>query len=186
MEEDKKMFWKVLSSEYVYKDTWLTARKESVQMPSGHIIEPYYVLEYPNWVNTIALTKEGRFVMIKQYRHGLRSVNFELCAGMTEASDPSPMDSAKRELLEETGYGNGEWTQYMVQSANPSTHTNLNFCFLAIGVEKLQEQQLEDSEDISVHLLSMDEVKQLLKEDQIKQSLMAAPLWRYFCENDLW
>lgn len=185
IEDDKSLFWKVLSSEYIHRDTWLTARKESVQMPSGHVIEPYYVLDYPNWVNTIAITKDGQFVLVKQYRHGLKSVNFELCAGMSETTDSSPMESAKRELLEETGYGNGNWTQYMVLSANPSTHSNLNYCFLATDVEKVQEQDLEDSEDISVHLLSVDEVKQLLKDDQIKQSLMAAPLWRYFCESGL-
>jgi ADP-ribose pyrophosphatase len=185
MEEDKRLFWKVLSSEYIHKDTWLTARKESVQMPSGHVIEPYYVLDYPNWVNTIAITKDGKFVFVKQYRHGLRSVNFELCAGMAEKTDPSPMVSAKRELLEETGYGNGTWSQYMVQSANPSTHSNLNYCFLAVGVEKIQEQELEDSEDISVHLLSAQQVKQLLDENKIMQSLMAAPLWKYFYENKL-
>lgn len=154
-------------------------------MPSGHIIEPYYLLEYPNWVNTLAITRDGKFVFIKQYRHGLHDVFYELCAGMAEPTDPSPMDSAKRELLEETGYGNGIWTQYMVQSANPSTHTNLNYCFLAVGVEKIQEQHLEESEDITVHLLSVDEVKALLVEDKIKQSLMAAPLWKYFYENKL-
>lgn len=184
MEEDKGLFWKVLSSEYIHKDTWLTARKESVQMPGGHIIEPYYVLDYPNWVNTIAITREGEFVLVKQYRHGLRSVNFELCAGMAEKGE-EPMESAKRELLEETGYGNGTWSQYMVQSANPSTHSNLNYCFLAVGVEKMQEQHLEDSEDISVHLLSALQVKQLLVENQIMQSLMSAPLWKYFYENGL-
>lgn len=184
MKEDKRLFWKVLSSEYIHQDTWLTARKESVQMPSGHIIEPYYVLDYPNWVNTIAITKEGKFVLVKQYRHGLRSVNFELCAGMAEKGE-EPMVSAKRELLEETGYGNGVWSQYMVLSANPSTHSNLNYCFLAVGVEKIQEQELEDSEDISVHLLTVGEVKELLDNDQIRQSLMAAPLWRYFYENKL-
>jgi ADP-ribose pyrophosphatase len=185
MQEDKRLFWKVLSSEYIYKDTWLTARKESVEMPSGHIIEPYYVLEYPNWVNTIAITREGKFVFVKQYRHGLQSVNYELCAGVAEKEDPSPLISAQRELLEETGYGNGIWTQYMVLSANPSTHSNLNYCFLAIGVEKVQEQHLEDSEDISVHLFSTEEVKQLLSENKIMQSLMAAPLWRYMAENNL-
>lgn len=186
MEDDKKLFWKVLSSEYVYKDTWLTARKESVQMPNGHIIEPYYVLDYSNWVNTLAITKDGRFLFVKQYRHGLGSVNFELCAGMVDPTDRSFMEAAQRELLEETGYGNGDWTQYMVLSANPSTHSNLNYCFLAVGVEKVQEQALEASEDISVHVFSVDEVKQLLLGDKIKQSLMAAPLWKYFCENNLW
>lgn len=184
-EKDKKRYWKTLKSEYIFQDTWLTARKESVQMPSGHIIEPYYLLEYSNWVNTIAITREGLFVMVKQYRHGLKKVCYELCAGMAEPSDASPMDSAQRELLEETGFAGGEWSQYMVVSCNPSTHTNLNYCYLAIGVEKVDVQHLEDSEDISVHLLTAQEVKQLLVENEIMQSMMAAPLWKYMYEHQI-
>ena len=73
----------------------------------------------------------------------------------------------------------------MTICANPSTHTNLTHCFLAIGVEKLSEQHLEESEDLTVQLLTLDEVKELLKTDAIKQSLMAAPLWKYMAENRL-
>jgi ADP-ribose pyrophosphatase len=141
------------------------------------------VLEYPDWVNVIAITREKQFVFVKQYRHGLGQTYFELCAGVCEKEDATPLVSAKRELLEETGYGNGTWREYMVISPNPSTHTNFTHCFLAEDVEKIDHQHLEKSEDLSVHLLSFEEVKQLLQADEIKQSLMAAPLWKYMAGN---
>ncbi len=95
------------------------------------------------------------------------------------------MTSAQRELLEETGYGNGFGEEYMVISANPSTVTNLTHCFLAKDVEKIQEQNLDETEELTVHLLSLEDVKKLLFNNKIKQSLMAAPLWKFIAENKM-
>ena len=93
------------------------------------------------------------------------------------------MDAAKRELLEETGFGGGEWTPWMTISANASTHTNLTHCFLAMGVEPIGEQHLDNGEDIKVRIFSRDEVLDMLRQGEVWQSLMAAPLWKYFAEN---
>lgn len=183
-QDDKK--WKVLSSQYLSRRPWFTARVEEVELPDGRRIPEYYLLDYPNWVNTIAITREGQFVFVRQYRHGIGQTNYELCAGVCEPEDESPQVSAQRELLEETGYGKGEWQLYTVLSANPSTHTNLTYCFLATGVEKISDQHLDANEDLSVHLLTLDEVKELLQKDLIKQSLNAAPLWKYMAENRLY
>ena len=90
---------------------------------------------------------------------------------------------AQRELLEETGYGKGVWKDFMQISPNPSTHTNITYCFLATDVEKISEQQLEDTENLTVHLLSLQEVKELLQQGSIRQALMAAPLWKYMAER---
>jgi ADP-ribose pyrophosphatase len=177
--------WKVLSSQYLYKDTWLTVRKDAVELPNGNQVPSYYVLEYPDWVNVIALTTDGQFVLIRQYRHGLGQYNYELAAGVHDKEGQTILDAAKRELMEETGYGGGTWKEYMVVSANPSTHSNLTHCFLATGVEKLGKQKLDVGEDITVHLFSAGEVKRLLETNQILQSLMAAPLWKYVAEHHL-
>ncbi|GHU55261.1 hypothetical protein FACS189411_03360 [Bacteroidia bacterium] len=182
--EEKDLQWKVLKSEYLFNEPWLTVRREIVELPNGNQIPSYYVLEYPDWVNVLAITKDQQFVFVKQYRHGLGSVNYELCAGVCEKEDPSPLFSAQRELLEETGYGNGTWREYTKLSPNPSTHANITHCFLAQDVEKIGEQDLDDTEDISVHLLSIDEVKALLANDAIKQALMTSVLWRYIAENN--
>lgn len=102
---DSEKPWEVISSEYLHKNLWLTVRKDHVVLPNGNHIPSYYILEYPNWVNTIAITRDGQFVFIRQYRHGLQKTSYELCAGVCEKEDASPLVSAQRELLEETGYG---------------------------------------------------------------------------------
>ena len=92
----------------------------------------------------------------------------------------TPLEAAKRELQEETGYGNGTWQELMVLSANPSTMTNLTHCFLATDVEIVSRPHLDSTEELTVHLLSRDEVLYLLTRGEILQSLMVAPLLRYF------
>lgn len=170
--------WKILESEYLIKRPWLTARRDKVQLPDGTVHPEHYILEYPTWVNVIAITPEGKFLMVEQYRHGLQDVFTELVAGVAETGE-IPLEAARRELLEETGYGNGEWQQFSVLSQNPSTTNNLTYTFIARNVEKISGQNLDATEDIAVKLLSEEEVRKLLDKD-MKQALMAAPLWKYF------
>lgn len=181
---NEELKWKVIESTYLFKDSWLTVRKELVELPNKNRIPSYYVLEYPDWVNVIAITKDGNFVFVKQYRHGLGSINYELCAGVCEKDDHSPLFSVQRELLEETGYGNGKWKQYMVISPNPGTHTNKTYCYLAKDVEKIKDQELEETEILSVHLFTKEEVVKLLEENKIVQALMLAPLWKYLYDQN--
>lgn len=183
MEHDDKK-WEILESEYLIRRPWLTARRDHVRLPDGVENKEYYVLEYPDWVNVIAITVDGKFVMERQYRHGLQWTGYEICAGVCESGE-NPLEAAKRELWEETGFGGGEWKLQMTISANTSTMTNLCHCFVATGVERISEQHLEATEDISVHLLTVYEVRNLLVGNEIRQALMAAPLWKYFAEQHL-
>lgn len=171
--------WKTLKSEYVFRRPWLTARRDSVMLPDGRVNDEFYILEYPTWINVIARTKDGRYVMVEQYRHGLKDIFIELCAGVVEEGE-TPLEGARRELAEETGYEGGEWSLHMVISGNPSVTNNLTYCFFADGVELTGKQHLDFTEDINVKLLTEEELYGMLLRDEVKQALMAAPLWRYF------
>lgn len=172
--------WKILSSEYLISRPWLTARRDKVEYPDGRVNDEYYVLEYPTWINVIARRKDGMFVMVEQYRHGLGEVLVELCAGVAE-KDESPEAAARRELLEETGYGGGKWSLLTVLSANPGSQNNLSYSFLAEDVELMSSvQHLDDTEDLCVKIVSHEQLYQMLVNDEIRQSLMAAHLWKYF------
>lgn len=87
--------------------------------------------------------------------------------------------------MEETGYGKGKWSEFICVSPNASANTNLSYCFIAEDVERINDQALEDSEDLTVHLFSLDEVKELLTNGEIIQATMAAPLWKYMAVNKL-
>jgi ADP-ribose pyrophosphatase len=145
--DDRK--WEIIESEYLIRRPWLTARRDRVKLPTGVEIPEYYILEYPDWVNVIAITKEGKFVLVRQYRHGIKETRYEICAGVCETGE-EPLLSAQRELYEETGYGNGNWTKLMTISANASTMTNITHCYLATEVERISTQHLEETEDLTV------------------------------------
>ena len=178
------MEWEVLESEYLYKRPWLTARRDHVKLPTGVEINEFYVLEYPEFCNVIAITKDGKFVLERQYRHAQHLTALEIPAGCVEQGE-DPMEAAKRELYEETGFGGGEWSHLMTISPNAGACTNYSHTFVAKGVERISTQHLESTEDIKICLTDQDEVIRMLKNDDFHQAMMAAPLWKYFAVNGL-
>lgn len=175
----EKQKWTIRDTRYLIKRPWLTARCDTVVLPDGRVNPEYYILEYPSWVNVIAVTDDNRYVMVEQYRHGLQDVFTELVAGVVEEGE-EPLAAARRELREETGYEADDWELLTVLSQNPSTTTNLTYCYVARGARRIGEQSLDATEDIAVKILSADELKAMMMADEVKQSLMAAPLWKYF------
>lgn len=175
----KNLDWKLLKSEYLFRRPWLTARRDTCQLPDGRINDEYYVLEYPTWVNVIAITTDGDMVLVRQYRHGLGRTCFEIVAGCVEEGE-DPMDAAKRELAEETGYTGGQWQQFMHFTCNASAMNNTTFSFLAIGVSQTTTQHLDATEDIEIYTFSPDQVKAMLLSGDFMQASMLAPLYKYF------
>lgn len=172
------MKWQILHSDYLIRNRWLTVRKDHIRQPSGCEMDDFYVMEYPDWVNVIAITEDNRFIIEEQYRHGLQRINFELCAGCVEQGE-SPLEAAKRELLEETGFGGGEWEEFLVSAPNPNSMNNVCHTFLAKGVRLVSEPHREKTEDIKVHLLTLDELTRTLSEGKIIEGIMQAPLYKY-------
>ncbi len=165
------MKWKILSSEYLFKDLWFTVRKDRCETPMGKIIDPYYVYEFPTWVAAVPVTEDGRIVMVRQYRHALGEVCIELPGGCVDDTDKDPQEAIARELLEETGYSFSSYEYLGKISANPSSNNNLLHMFLARGGKKVAEQKLDANEEIEVVYLTLDELKQLLKENKIIQAM---------------
>lgn len=166
-----KMNWKLLSSEYVFKEEWFTIRKDTCERPDGKIVSPYYVYEFPTWVAAVALTKENKVLMVRQYRHGIEQTILEIPGGCVDTTDKNLNDAIKREVLEETGYEFNDFEYLGKISPNPSTNNNWLHMFLARGGELKNEQQLDHNEDIEVKLFSIAEIKKMLREYKIIQSL---------------
>jgi len=163
--------WKILSSEYLFNDLWFKVRKDICEAPSGKIIDPYYVYEFPEWATAFALTEDNRVLMVRQYRHPVGKVIIELPGGCVDDTDKDLQTAIARELLEETGYSFTSYESLGKISPNPSTNTNWMHMFLARGGKKVSEQKLDHNEEIIVELYSIDELKSMVKKNEIVQSM---------------
>lgn len=170
------MQWKLLKSEYLFRDLWFTVRKDTCEKPDGQTVHPYYVYEFPDWVTAVALTEDGRFIFERQYRHAAGLTMMEIPGGCVDATDKSLEEAIERELMEETGFRFKSIEYLGKTSANPSTHSNWMHFFLATGGIKVSDQQLDPNEEIELHLLSLEEVKNLMKTGEVFQSMHVTAL----------
>ncbi|GMV34452.1 MAG: hypothetical protein DCC59_12240 [Chloroflexi bacterium] len=163
--------WKILESRHPLPKF----RMDTCELPSG---KPYkaFVLEFDAWANVVALTKDDKMVLIKQYRHGVREISLELPGGVVDAGE-DPLEGARRELMEETGYSAGEMIEVGRIYPNPAIQQNTLYCYLATGVEWAGEQHLDESEEIEVALVPLDEVIELARQGGFKHALNVAVLF---------
>ncbi|ACU05796.1 NUDIX hydrolase [Pedobacter heparinus] len=168
--------WKKLSSKYLVQEKWATLRVDTCELQNGAIKDDYYVLEYPNWVNAIALTEENKVIMVRQYRHPADIISLEIPGGVIDGEE-LPEAAIKRELLEETGYSFKSAELIATLYANPATANNVTYTYLLKGGTKTAEQHLDDHEILNVEEYTIEELKQLLAEHKIDQALHCAALF---------
>lgn len=164
------MEWKVVESEKLFSAPWLNVRKDVCELPDGRKHSEYYILEYPDWATAFALTEDNKVVMVRQYRHGLGVISTELPGGVIDKNE-TPEQAIARELREETGYEFQFIEPIGKVAPNPATSNNYMHMFIAKGGKKVAEQKLDDTEDVQVLIQTINEVKQLLRENKIVQSL---------------
>lgn len=170
--------WRVLSSRVTLADRFLTLREDRCRTPHGAIVERYHVIECGDGVNVVALTREGRLLLTREYRHGAGAVLTGIPAGIVDPGDVSPEATARRELLEETGYGGGAFTLLLTCWANPARQNNRVTSFLATGVERLTHPRLDSSEAIAVDEADPAETLARLRRGELMLSAThVAALW---------
>ena len=176
MEEKKEKKWEILKSEYVLNSPYYKVKKEEVLLPDGSIIKDYFMRERKGWVLVYCLTKEGKVILNRQYKHGAQEVVMELPGGMVEESE-SPEEGAKRELEEETGYVM-EHVEYMGEFVtDPSNDRGKAWLCVGTGGKKIKEPKDDPSEPIEIELVSPEEALRRAAEGEIKTLPHVAAIW---------
>ena len=166
------MKWKTLSSKYISRHKYFTARVDKCEASDGKIIEEYFVVELPKTACALAITEDGQALMVKQYRHPVNEVLLELPGGFIDENE-SPETAMQRELMEETGYEFTSIQQVGIIAANPGVLNNYTALFLAKGGKQTGKQNLDHNEDIEIVTIPLHELKIMFLENKIVQSLHA-------------
>jgi len=131
-----------------------------------------WVVDAVDWCNIIPLTDDDQVVMVRQRRHGTGEVTLEVPGGMVDPEDPSPLEAARREMLEETGYAADDVVSLGAISPNPAFITNRCHSFLARGVRKVAAPRLEGGEDIEVVTVPLASIPERITSGEITHALV--------------
>jgi ADP-ribose pyrophosphatase len=176
--EDERA-WRVIRSEPGPGLPIFKSRFDWIENPRNHKELQAVILEAPDWVNVVALTPEEKIITVSQFRFGIRRQSLEIPAGLVDPGE-EPLEAARRELAEETGYTASEWKSTGWSYANPAFLNNRAHHFLARNVRRTQAPQLEDGEDILSGELTLDEVRRAIRTGTMRNAMTLLALSKVF------
>ncbi|MEH7111558.1 NUDIX hydrolase [Neobacillus niacini] len=170
------MNWKINSSNIEKVDRFRITIDEVV-LPNGDE-KSFSYIDFAKGICVLPITANGEVLCIKQYRHVVKSWEWELPAGMIDPTDTTPLIAAKRELEEETGHTAEHWLELGSFYPSPGSTTEEIFLFAAAGLNP-SEQKLENSEQLDLHKLTMEDLKTLIQKGEFKHGAGLAAILRY-------
>ena len=154
-------------------------RTDTARSPRTGREHDFYIIESADWVNVIPVTPDEQVVMVRQYRHGIREVTLEIPGGLV-GPDDTPLEAARRELLEETGYEAEDIRFIGAAHPQPAILNNRHLTFLATNVRKTAELRLDEGEDIEVVLVPLSEVKGKIAGGEITNGMVILAFYWLF------
>lgn len=159
--------WRLLRSKMVFDHKWYKLRRDWIALPDGRQIDDYFVSLRPEVVLIFPVTDQDEVVMVRQYKHGPQKLMLEFPGGTFIGGKEDPLDAAKRELVEETGYASDHWEVLGAMWDDPTRQDNRLHGFLARGAKQVQAQHLDEFEDIEVVLIPMQKFKRMCQNGEI-------------------
>ena len=168
--------WEVVKSEKLDSNRVFETRKDTSISPVTGEEHEFFIIDAPNWVNVVAVTPDEQVVLITQYRHGIRAETVEIPGGVIDPGE-SPLEAAKRELLEETGYISDDWIKIGKVIPNPAIQNNCCYTFLARSSRKTEEPRFDATEFIETTTAPVSEIPELVSWGKINHSLVVAAFY---------
>lgn len=166
------MSWKTINTEIMVDDYHVSVRKNKVELPDGAVIDDFYTVTIPDAAMVAALTKDGQILLKSEFRYACGEEVIECPAGMFEPGE-EPLEVAKRELLEETGYSSDDWTYLGPTLESTSKLTNTMHLFLAKNAVCTSGQHLDPNEHVDVMCVSLEAAVEMVMGGIIKANSTA-------------
>lgn len=166
--------WETVASRVVLDGSpWIKVWEERVRLPSGRELSPFYRYEKHDFASIFALDDAGRVLVERRYRHGPRSMTLDLPAGYIEPGE-EPLAAAKRELLEETGYGSPSWTPLGAVHTDGNSGGSRCHFFFAREARRISEPAEDDTEEGEIMHLQPEELRKALEAGEFKTIVSTA------------
>ncbi|MFC9967570.1 NUDIX domain-containing protein [Nocardia ignorata] len=179
MSEPGKHDFETVSSRVLYSGAIVALRQDQVAMPDGRVAERE-VIEHHGAVAVLALDDEGRVVLIRQYRHPIRTRLLELPAGLLDIDGEDPLTAAKRELAEETGLAAAEWSVLVDVALSPGFTDEALRVFFATGLTETHRPDPEHEEaDLELVRMPLDEAVRAALSGEIVNATAVAGVLAY-------
>jgi 8-oxo-dGTP pyrophosphatase MutT (NUDIX family) len=170
--------WKIISSKELFNSGLFKLRSDECELPDKRVMPRYYVLDFPEWVNVVALTSDNQMILVEQYRHAAGEVFLEVPGGSADSRSEDPRVAGLRELREETGYEPGEVIDCGAHFPNPALQSNRMHTYLALDCRKVGEPELDPYEDLQVRLMPLAEALRKWEDGEFTHSIIAASIGR--------
>ncbi len=149
------MSWKTIESKIMINELYVTVKKNKVLLPDGTVIDDFYTVKIQDAALVVALSKEDQILLKAEYRYACDEDVIECPAGMVEDGE-TPLATAKRELMEETGYKSEDWVYLGPTWESTSKLTNTMHLFLARDCEYVSSQDLDQNEQLELIMVPFD------------------------------
>ena len=177
---DKKKPWLILDSKIVFETPIFNLCASRVRSTKNNHEDNFYSISTSDWVNVIPITSDGQVILIRQYRHGIDEYNLECPGGLIDITDNTPLDAARRELLEETGYSSQIIISLGWVHPNPAFQQNHCHYFLALDACKESEQNLEPLEVLDIYPVPLKSIEQLIADGDISHAVTICGFTKFF------
>ncbi len=155
--------WELLDSREIFSDKWATLKNNSYRNSKGVIINNYTKILLRDYSVIFPVTREGKVVMVRQYKSGVDEIFLELPMGFIEEGE-SPVECAARELKEETGYTTEDKLESLGAYYNSPGKVRQRFhVFLARNLVRNAGQSLDKNEDLEVELVDLQKIDEMIK-----------------------
>lgn len=166
--------WKTLSRRLVFdQPPWLRVEHHTVELPDGRIIPDWPWVETPDYINVVVETEAGLFLCFRQHKYAIAEPMLALVGGYIKPGE-SPLEAAKRELREETGFISDDWVKLGEYRVDPNRGVATGHLFLASRAVQAGPPDSDDLEQQEMLLLTRDELEKALEQGEFKILAWAA------------